>query len=526
VDPLSSDIGSVDLAEYLRRLRRRWWAVLPGIAVGIIGGLVLTNAQTDEYISEATVLVSPVDAGTSATITGGRTTGDINLDTEAQIVRSASLAESVSENLEGAIPADELMHGVDVTVPPNSQVMRISYTGGTPEWAQTGAAAYAEAYLDQRSEAVRQGINRASERLSDERDELREELDDVLADLAALPAESNDQLLLTGQRDLLIDQINSLNAELSSLRATTTQPGRIISEAALPTSRSAPNALLNVAAGVLLGLVLGIGLAVIVDHYDRRIRRAADIQRARFGVIGTISGRRRDVVSLDLGADDEVDRIRNRLVSYVGKARVIQVAPASPKHGCGLVGAALAASFAREYGRALYIVATDTGAVAGLLDQREPGLVEALEGPRSAADLAVWSQDLPRVSIVGPGRESNRLGQLLQPAATASVLDEVKSNYPAIVVETGSVSTTAGAQAVARSADAVVVVAERGLSDTRSLVVTGDNLSNLHARLAGVVLAPRTRIPVSDDSPESNGGKPEETPEPEASDAELTAEKA
>jgi capsular polysaccharide biosynthesis protein/Mrp family chromosome partitioning ATPase len=495
VDPLSSDIGSVDLAEYLRRLRRRWWAVVLAIALGIAGGLVLTNALDEQYVSETSVLVLPVDMDAPANIAGGRTSGDINLDTEAQIVRSASVAAAVSDQLDGAIPAAELMGNVAVTVPPNSQVLRLTYTADTAERAQAGARAYADVYLKQRAAAVRERIDGASESLKEQRAERQEQLVDVTDRIAELFVDSSDRQLAESERDILISQLSSINDQLSALRIAAAPAGRVITEANLPQRPSAPNAMLNVAGGVLLGLVLGVAAAVAIDRYDRRIRRANDVRRARFGVIGEIGRRRHLAVSLDLGADDQVDRIRNRLVSYAGNAKVVQVVPGSTRHSCGLVGAALAASFAREYGRALYVVATSNGPVAALLGPGGPGLTEALEGALGVSDLAVWSRDLPRVSIVGPGQDASRLGQLLQPTAAATLLDEAQARFPVVVVESGSVSDSASAQAVARSADVVVVVAERGVADTRSLQATGDDLSNLHARLAGVIVAPRVRMP-------------------------------
>jgi succinoglycan biosynthesis transport protein ExoP len=537
VDPLSSNIGSVDLAEYVRRLHSWSWLVLLGVVAGVVGSLMWTGNQDELYRAEASVLVLPVDAGTSATLANSRTDGAVNLDTEAQVVRSALISEAVHEALTEAggvaVPAvPELMEQLEVTVPPNSQVLRVGYVAGTAADAQTMANAFAHTYLNERSQTVTAALDNARTRLTEQREALQNELNEIIGEIGELNeelVEPPELALAESRRDILVGQINAVDTELAELESVRVEPGRLLTAAPLPAEPFAPQPVIDVAAGILLGLVVGAGLALLADRFDHKIRRSGDVEKARFPVIGTIPGQRRRLTTLDAGHDDGVDdaadRIRNRLVSYAPNATVIQVAPASPNHGCGLAGAALAASFGRERGQALLIVTDPDSPVAQRLAGDPPGLSDRLiAGGRSGDDatgaipgetVLVLPDELPRVAIMGPGSDPSQLTRVLQPTSMTRLLKQIANDYPIVIIETPNIAS-AGAQAVARAADMVVLVAMHGVTDDRTLAASGENLSGLHARLGGVVLAPRLDPPAEDGQPLGVGltaGKARPNPE-------------
>lgn len=513
--------------------------MLLGVIAGVAAALMWTGSQDEQYRAEASVLVLPADAGAVAKLANSRTDGIVNLDTEAQVVRSAVIAEAVHTALTEAggvaVPAvPELMEGLEVAVPPNSHVLRIGYVAGTAADAQATANAYAHTYLNERSKAVTAALEDASGRLTEQREALQSELNEVIAEIGELSAEfvePPELALAESRRDILVGQINAVDAELTALNSVRAEPGRLLTAASLPAEPFAPQPAIDLAAGILLGLVAGVGLALLAERFDRKVRRSGDIERVRFTVIGTIPGRRRRLTTLDAGHEDGVDeaadRIRNRLESYAGNATVIQIAPASPNHGCGLAGAALAASFGRERGRALLIVTDPDSAVAQRLAGDPAGLSDVLiAGGRTGDDpsgaipgetVLVLPDELPRVAIMGPGSDPAQLTRVLQPTSIARLLKQIGDDYPVVIIETPNVDS-AGAQAVARAADMVVLVAIRGVTDSRTLAASGQSLSGLHARLGGVVLAPRLDPPSDDGTPLGVGlgrGAGKTRPEPE-----------
>src|SRR4051794_12894573 len=99
--------------------------------------VVVTNSQPKVYRSAASVLVSP--AGTDANASGGRTKGDINLDTEAQLVKSTAVAVGAKQLLRSPAAPAVLAKPVTVELPSNTTELVIAYTHDSAHPAQATA---------------------------------------------------------------------------------------------------------------------------------------------------------------------------------------------------------------------------------------------------------------------------------------------------------------------------------------------------------------------------------------------------
>src|SRR5690349_955254 len=135
--------------------RRQWWLVLILVAAGLAAAAQFTRAQPKVYESATSVLVQPTGGGQDTNVVGGRTKGDINLDTEAQLVRSTAVAADAAALLRSSTPADVLAANVSVEVPANTSVLVITYAAGDPQSAQAASHAFAESYLRNREESAR-----------------------------------------------------------------------------------------------------------------------------------------------------------------------------------------------------------------------------------------------------------------------------------------------------------------------------------------------------------------------------------
>src|SRR6266545_1596636 len=297
--------STYDLADYLGMLRRSWWLLLAATVVAVAAAVGVTTMQTKVYEASTSVLVLPTGVQNTE-LAGGRTKTTINLDTEAQLVRSSSTAELARTLLKSSRPAADLRKAVSVTVPPNTAVLEITYAAADPDTARKGSHAFAAAYLKNRQE---------------------------------------------GTQDDLDSQLNTLTTKLNELSTTPVSGGRIISDAQTPAAPSRPVLLLNLAAGLMVGLVGGVALVVARQFLDRRVHRGVDVAR-RAGVPLLVELSDRQVVRSAPTADTvfgaftpggrTFSRLRNEVAAGLGVPAVVVVTGASRGPAAGTLAANLA----------------------------------------------------------------------------------------------------------------------------------------------------------------------------------------
>jgi uncharacterized protein involved in exopolysaccharide biosynthesis len=125
---VSQEADSLEFAGYLGVLRRRWWVVLVLACVGILAAGAYIAKAPKAYTATATVNVTPtgVSQTQGGAVAGGRTSGVVNLDTEAQIVKSSSVAAIAARALHTPLTPTALLQNVSVAVPANSSVLQVS----------------------------------------------------------------------------------------------------------------------------------------------------------------------------------------------------------------------------------------------------------------------------------------------------------------------------------------------------------------------------------------------------------------
>ena len=236
------DTAQSDLSDFLGRARRHWWIVLLLGAAGVAGGAAFTQHQPKVYESATSVLVQPVGAGQDANVVGGRTKGDLNLDTEAQLVRSTAVATDAAALLRVTTPPAALAAKVAVEVPANTSVLVITYAAGSARDAQAHSHAFAQAYLQNRQDSATADLTAQLGTVNGKLQQLNAQLAQINAQLAALarsqsPIKSN----LESQRSTITSQINTLTGRANQLATTTVSAGKIIRDAELPTRPSKPS---------------------------------------------------------------------------------------------------------------------------------------------------------------------------------------------------------------------------------------------------------------------------------------------
>jgi Mrp family chromosome partitioning ATPase len=504
------------LPDSLGMLRHRWWVVVLGTVFGIAaaGGWL----QTRPPVWEATTSVLVRPAGLDTNVVGGRTQGQVNLDTEAQLVRSTAVATGAAERLASAgdpasaapTPAatpppatapDALARRVRVEVPANTSVLAITFSAATPAEAQAGSLAFAEAYLAHRDETTRTELATQRTAIEERLDELDEALTRINEQLAAAPPASPVNADLESQRGTTTGQITDLTDRLNAVATATVSGGAIINEPEQPTRPSLPRPAIVLASGAALGLVAGLGAAGLADRMARRVRRPADLSR-RIGVpvIATLDAAGpEEVASPYTRAGRIFDRLRNELTGGTA-GNVIVVTSPTVCSATRLTAVNLAASLSR-CGHDAVLVAAGHPEEVPLGGFPGAGLSELLAGRAKLTEALQRAPRHPRLRVMTMGATATAAG-LLQSPGMRTVLRTLASQTGYVVVEAPPTTVSADAQSLAGLADAALLVVERRRTRLTDAADAAEQLRRVP--LLGALLAPpgkRRRSPKYEQPP-------------------------
>ena len=295
---------------------------------------------------------------------------------------------------------------------------------------------------------------------------------------------------------------------LAELRGGTVE---VAQAATAPTSPSSPKIARNVVLGAVLGLLVGFGVAFLLERMDRRIREPKDLE-AIYGLplLGVVpessalsrSGRMGDdLAALPPGEAEAFHLIRAHLryFNVDRELRTLMVASAAPGDGKTTIARHLAAAAARMGSRVLLME----------VDLRRPTLAQALDTPSGPglSDVLIGvtslSESIRSIKIGGPsgdgsqGRSFDVLvagatlppnpGELIESHAMETVLGQVKDAYDLIVIDTPPLTAVSDAFPLLSKVDGVIIVGrvERNRRDSAERL--HETLTGAGAPLLGVV---------------------------------------
>lgn len=325
--------GGEDLADYASLLRRRWPIVLSLFLAGAGCGLTLLWLTPPSYTASGQVLVTAIGAQEQTNQVTARQREPLNLDTEAQVARSAVVAAK-ARRLFGGLPC-----AAEVSVPPNTSVLEISCGAADPKAAASGASAYALAYLAQRRESATQLLTAQLKVVLLKLRQANAGLTKVATELPGLGKGTTERALALQRQSVLARQVQSLTARYDAVKTVAVTPGSVISQAVAPAEPTTPRPPLYLGSGLMAGLLCGVGVAWLRDRLDTALRTAADVRRLT-GLDAVNGGETPDLAGAVLvvavpgtssrEVKDTVRALNERGVPVVGAFVVGDEAPSSP----------------------------------------------------------------------------------------------------------------------------------------------------------------------------------------------------
>jgi capsular polysaccharide biosynthesis protein len=496
--PAAPTSGSPQLSDYTTLLRRQWWVVVSLACLGIALALAYTAVAPRVYSSTTSVLVTQTGVVASDSSTSRDAT--INLDTEAQLMTSTGIVQAAADELTWTGSLSDLEDRLSISVPPNTEILELAFRAPTAAQARAGAQAFADAYLADRQAGAEATVQSGRDSVQSQIDDLNKRLQEVTDTIATLPDGSAARAYNEAQASTLNNQLSSLSAELNQLDATSVTPGRVITQASLPSRPSSPDLKMNVLAGALVGLLLGIGLAVLRQRSDRYVRRPDDVERqVAVPVLVDLprpeTPRRVELVAAGSEEGRTYSRLRNLVTAGSAEgSKVVLVAGVSGPSG--QVAANLAASLARA-GEDVTLVCADVQASTAdqLLDGRAgTGLSEVLAGRVRLNSARRRVPGLGTMRVLGPGRNPEQAAVLLQGAEPRKLLDELAAGSGWVVIEAPATNSGAEAQTLAGNAHLAVLVVETNRTSAQDIIDGRVQIESMHTQVLGAVVVRTGRL--------------------------------
>jgi capsular polysaccharide biosynthesis protein len=498
-----------ELADYLGVLRRRWLTVL-ALAVA---GTALAGAYyvVAPHVYAATVLVQVNALQNTANALGGRTSGPINMDNEAQLAQSATVAAIVKSKLNSPLSVTSLLKNVKVAVPPNTTFLQITCSADTADLAERCTNAFGRAYLYNRRATALALITSSIKSLDAQATRLETSIEQLKAKVgphglphgSAVRGVAELQLTANQARLTTIEaKINSATPLEANLTAKNTAVGQIVTPAVKPSAPVSPTKKLVFPSGLAVGMLLGLVLAFFTDWRRPRIQTARDVRRgADLPTVFDLTGVKSGAHAVFAPPRSRTGQAYTELAQYVGALlgdghHVLLVAEAAEGSDGSTVAANLAGALARTRGETVLICAIPGGVaiprLIGGTDGR--GLADLLAGTAALADVTRRTADVPLLRVITPGLDAAGGPHDMRHDKVQRVMRELRREVRYVVIDVPPPSLDADAFSVAEFADAAVVAVEAGTARPSELTDCVQRLERMRtAALAAVLLPPAGR---------------------------------
>jgi polysaccharide biosynthesis transport protein len=318
----------------------------------------------------------------------------------------------------------------------------------------------------------------------------------------------------TTDPELAAEISNAYATEFIALRRTSAHQGlqtgsvETVEQAVPDSSPVSPKPTRNVIFGIVIGLVLGIGVALLLEQLDRRVKTQDDIADTMgIPLLASVAKRkafdRNHLGNGEMSPEDlEAFRMLRANLRYFGANRDVKsvlVTSAEPGEGKTLVslGLALAAAGAGE--RVLLLEA----------DMRDPGLSRVLklpqgaglsrtlaEGDKALADAmtTVSAEDLTKsagevtIDVLPAGEIPLNPPALLESPQMKELIANAETTYDFIVIDTPPLLAVADSIPLISVVSGVLVVSGLGVSTRTSAGDLIEQLHRLNATILGLVV--------------------------------------
>ena len=430
----------MELKDYIRVIRKRWRIIMAAMLVVLAGAALATTFSPKVYEAQTQLFVSTSGGNDSGALLQGSSFTQQRVKSYADIMTSPKVLDPVIEKLGLDTTAAKLATQITATVPLDTVLIQVTVTDGSPRRA---------------------------------------------AEVA----------------DALGKEFTTAVAELEAVSKTTPSPVKvsIVSTPTVPTAPISPKPTRNLALGVVLGLLLGLGLALLRDLLDTTIKGEKDCAEVTEAtVLGSIgfdpdAAKRPLILQADphSGRAEAFRTLRTNLqfVDAANHPRSILFTSSLPAEGKTTTSANLAITMAAGGARVCVVEG----------DLRRPRLLEymGMDGSVGLTNVLIGQANLSDVLqqftnaslyVLGAGSIPPNPSELLGSAAMEKTLRELESRFDVVIIDAPPLLPVTDAAVLSTITGGTIVVVGSGLVDRDHLARSLQSLDAVNGRVLGLVL--------------------------------------
>jgi polysaccharide biosynthesis transport protein len=489
----------MDLRHYLTILGRRKRVILITLVLTLIVTIAGTLVLPRKYQASTTLRVATAGRGYAEGVGYDDVTyADRLMLTYSKIAVSEPVLTQLTEKLGLAAPPK-----VDVEIVANTELMKITVENKDPVLAKNAANTLTDILINDFRDVYTKGGKTAQEILSEQIAKTQDELSQARAkydELVAKPTPDADQVRAARQIIALKeDTYNRLVEQYEQSRVTEALRAGTVSIAELavvPKNPSEPQAGLNIALGLLIGLMGGIGMAFLFENLDTKLYTVKQIEEAtELAVTGKIPyagrmGQERFFIN-DPRQEEAFRRLRTNLftIEQDPPLRTLLVTSAEPGEGKSTVVVNLARAIAQS-GRMVIVVDCDLRAPTmhkafGL--SNDVGLSDVLQY-QANLEIAVRFSNTPGVFVLTSGTLPPNPAEMVGSSHMTALIRQLAQQFDVVLLDTPALLAVTDAAVLAPAVDGVLLVVRRAQAQQEAVHATREQLANVKARLVGLVV--------------------------------------
>jgi len=435
----------VNLPDFVKLLRHRWVTVAVTAMLPLVASVVFTLIQTPLYEASTRLFVSASSGSSASEVLQGMNYSQKRVVSYTELIMGETLAQRTIDRLDLDTDPGELKKRITAKSMPDTVLIEVSVLDTSPV----------------RARDIANGLS---------------------------------------------DEFVQMARELETPPGGDRPDARVVVEqrATVPSKPVVPQKKRNLAIGLVMGLLLGVGIAVLREILDNTVKDSDSLEQlagaATVGIVPFDKERRNNpAIAFDNDNSPPAEAFRKlrtnlQFLSVDDPPRLIVVTSSVPNEGKSTTAINIAAALA-EAGHQVLLVDGDMRKPSLHLYLAAVGSVgfsSVLSG-QAPLDEVLQKTTIPGLTLLAAGATPPNPSELLGTLTAEKILEELRTRFEYVIVDSPPLLAVTDGAILAAASDGALILARAGETKREQLVHAIGILKYVNALLLGTVL---TMVPM------------------------------